>query len=99
MTRDDDVFLGLHHGAFEVPDMEADDGETPDDCMAQFKRVKATPLLSKLVMTLVLDAHRMINWRRLCSLRLCTRKPCLRRLWGTSIVTVVQEDVEDSGLW
>ena len=42
MARDDDAFLGLHHGAFEVPDMEADDGETPDDCMAQVKRVKAT---------------------------------------------------------
>ena len=23
--------------------MEADDGETPDDCVAQVKRVKATP--------------------------------------------------------
>ena len=43
MARDDDAFLGLHHGAFEVPDMEAENGETPDDCMAQVKRVKATP--------------------------------------------------------
>ena len=43
MALDDDAFLGLHHGAFEVPDMEADEGETPDDCMAQVKRVKATP--------------------------------------------------------
>ena len=44
MARDDDAFLGLHHGAFEVPDMEADDGELRDDCKAQVKRVKATPL-------------------------------------------------------
>ena len=43
MARDDDAFFGLHHGAFEVPDMEAENGETPDDCMAQVKRVKATP--------------------------------------------------------
>ena len=28
---------------FEVPDMEADGGETPDDSMAQVTRVKATP--------------------------------------------------------
>ena len=26
MARDDDAFLGLHHGAFEVPDMKAKDG-------------------------------------------------------------------------
>ena len=44
MARDDDAFLGLHHGAFEVPDMEAENEEMPDDCMAQVKRVKATPL-------------------------------------------------------
>ena len=43
LARDDDAFLGLHHGAFEVPDMEAENDETPDDCMAQVKRVKATP--------------------------------------------------------
>ena len=44
MARDDDAVLGLHHGAFEVPNMEADDGELRDDCQAQVKRVKATPL-------------------------------------------------------
>ena len=44
MARDDDAFLDLHHGAFEVPDMEAENDETPDDdCLAQVKRVKATP--------------------------------------------------------
>ena len=37
MARDDDAFLGLHHGAFEVPDMEAENCEMPDDCMAQVK--------------------------------------------------------------
>ena len=31
MARDDDAFLGLHHGAFEVPDMEAENGETLDE--------------------------------------------------------------------
>ena len=44
MARDDDAFLGLHRGAFEVPDMAADDGELSDDCKAQVKRVKAAPL-------------------------------------------------------
>ena len=32
MARDDDAFLGLHQRAFEVPDREANGGETPDDC-------------------------------------------------------------------
>ena len=43
MAQEDDAFLGLHHGAFEVHDMEDENGETPDYCMAQVKRVKATP--------------------------------------------------------
>ena len=77
MARDDDAFLGLHHGAFEVPDMEAENEETPDDCMAQVKRVKATrfPRSKKLAMTLVLDAIRKANWLRL---HLCNRTLCLR---------------------
>ena len=29
------LWLGLHHGAFEVPGMEADRGELRDDCQAQ----------------------------------------------------------------
>ena len=36
-------YWGLHHGVFEVPNMEADDGEQRDDFQAQVKRVKATP--------------------------------------------------------
>ena len=95
VARDDDAFLGQHHDAFEVPDTEADGGETPDDCMAQVTESEghtASPLLNKLVMTLMLDASRMINWRRLCTLRLCNRTPGLRQRWGNSIVMRVQED-------
>ena len=44
MARDDDALLGLHHGAFEDPSMEADDVELTDDCQEPVKRVKATPL-------------------------------------------------------
>ena len=44
MVRDDDALLGLHHGAFEDPSMEADDVELRDDCQAPLERVKATPL-------------------------------------------------------
>ncbi len=47
MAQDDDAFLGLHHGAFEVHDMEDEDDEIPDDdCSAQVRRVKATPSLT-----------------------------------------------------
>ena len=47
MAREDDAFLGLHHGAFEVQDMEAEnDGMPEDDCLAQVKRVRATPRLT-----------------------------------------------------
>ena len=47
MAQEDDAFLGLHHGAFEVHDMEDEDDENPDDdCSAQVKRVKATPSLT-----------------------------------------------------
>ena len=31
MARDDDAFLGLHHGAFEVQDMEAENDGMPED--------------------------------------------------------------------
>ena len=68
MARDDDAFLGLHHGAFEVQDMEAEnDGMPEDDCLAQVKRVKATPCLTFEQ-----------NWQRLRKLRLCVRTACLR---------------------
>ena len=47
MAQDDDAFLGLHHGAFEVHDMEDEnDGIPEDDCSAQVKRVKVTPSLT-----------------------------------------------------
>ena len=47
MAQDDDALLGLHHGAFEVHDMEDEnDGIPEDDCSAQVKRVKATPSLT-----------------------------------------------------
>ena len=47
MARDDDAFLSIHHGAFEVQDMEAENDRMPeDDCLAQVKRVKATPCLT-----------------------------------------------------
>ena len=69
--------VGPHHGALEVPDMEADDGETPDDCMAQVKRVKATPCPT---------------FEQTCNDIVCTRKPCLQAtVGGNSIVMGVQE--------
>ena len=47
MAQDDDALLGLHHGAFEIHDMEDEnDGIPEDDCSAQVKRVKATPSLT-----------------------------------------------------
>ena len=47
MAQEDDALLGLHHGAFEVHDMEDEnDGMPEDDCLAQVKRVKATPSLT-----------------------------------------------------
>ena len=46
MARDDDAFLGLHHGVFEVPDMEAENGETPDDFrLCRLRLCNRTPCL------------------------------------------------------
>ena len=98
MARDDDAFLGVHHGAFEVPDMEAENGETLDDCMAQVKRVKATPrpTFEETCDDIGSGRFTHANWLRLCRLRLCNRTPCLRERWGNSFDLGVQEVSQDS---